>query len=101
MKLAPGTPLEIGLMLDEGKPRQPVARLAMGDGLAQVEWTAIIIEQRFRLDPRLYPAEPGLHAARGRSFEGLHGFLSDSLPDAWGRLLMKRRLEKLASISTR
>jgi serine/threonine-protein kinase HipA len=95
MKLAPGTPLEIGLMLDESQPLNPVGRLAMADGLAQVEWTSTIIERQHRIDPLLYPAEPGLHAARGRSFEGLHGFLSDSLPDAWGRLLMKRRLEKL------
>lgn len=95
MKLAPGTPLEIGLMLDEGRPLNAVGRLAMADGLAQVEWTATIVERQYRIDPLLYPGEPGLHAARGRSFEGLHGFLSDSLPDAWGRLLMKRRLEKL------
>lgn len=95
MKLAPGTPLEIGLMLDESQPLDPVGRLAMADGLAQVEWAATIIERHHRIDPLLYPPESGLHAARGRSFEGLHGFLSDSLPDAWGRLLMKRRLEKL------
>jgi len=95
MKLAPGTPLEIGLMLDESRPLDPVGRLAMADGLAQVEWAATIIERQHRIDPLLYPAEPGLHAARGRSFEGLHGFLSDSLPDAWGRLLIKRQLKKL------
>lgn len=95
MKLAPGSPLEIGLMLDESQPLNAVGRLAMADGLAQVEWAATIIERQHRIDPLLYPPEPGLHAARGRSFEGLHGFLSDSLPDVWGRLLMKRRLEKL------
>jgi serine/threonine-protein kinase HipA len=27
--------------------------------------------------------------------DGLHGFLADSLPDAWGTLLLKRRLAKL------
>lgn len=94
MKLAPGTPLEIGLMLDESQVPENVGRLATADGLAQVEWSAAVIEQQRRIDPLLYPPEPGLHAARGRDFEGLHGFLSDSLPDAWGRLLMKRRLEK-------
>ncbi|QJU56435.1 type II toxin-antitoxin system HipA family toxin [Sphingomonas sp. AP4-R1] len=95
MKLAPGTPLDIGLMLDEGEAADTVCRLAMADGLAQVEWSAAVVDQRWRIDPLLYPPEPGLHAARGRNFDGLHGFLSDSLPDAWGQMLMKRRLEKL------
>ena len=34
-------------------------------------------------------------AARTRSFDGLHGFLADSLPDGWGYLLMRKRLAKL------
>jgi serine/threonine-protein kinase HipA len=42
-----------------------------------------------------YPPEPGLHAVRGRDFEGLHGFLADSLPDGWGYLVMRKRLSKL------
>jgi serine/threonine-protein kinase HipA len=95
MRLAPGTPLEIGLMLDEGEPPSPIGRLAMAGGLAQLEWSAEMIEAQRRIDPLLYPPEPGLQAARGRDFDGLHGFLADSLPDAWGRLLMKRRLEKV------
>lgn len=95
MKLAPGAPLEIGLLLNEGEPSSPVARLAMAGGLAQLEWSTDVIETQWRIDPLLYPPEPGLQAARGRDFDGLHGFLADSLPDAWGRLLMKRQLEKL------
>lgn len=95
MKLAPGTPLEIGLLLNEGEPSSPIGRLAMAGGLAQLEWSAAVIEAQWRIDPLLYPPEPGLQAARGRDFAGMHGFLADSLPDAWGRLLMKRRLEKL------
>ena len=94
MKLAPGTPLEIGLMLNEDEPPSPIGRLAMAGGLAQLEWSAGVIDTQRRIDPLLYPPEPGLQAARGRDFDGLHGFLADSLPDAWGRLLMKRRLEK-------
>lgn len=95
MKLAPGTPLEVGLLLDEQRPPLPVGRVAIASGLAVLEWSPEAIAAGHCIDPYLYPAEPGLHAARGRAFEGLHGFLADSLPDAWGRLLMKRRLEKL------
>ena len=82
-------------MLDESQSASPVGRLAMAGGLAQLEWSTAVIEGRRRIDPLLYPPEPGLQAARGRDFDALHGFIADSLPDAWGRLLMKRRLEKL------
>lgn len=34
-------------------------------------------------------------AARTRSFNGLHGFLADALPEGWGYLVMRRRLAKL------
>jgi serine/threonine-protein kinase HipA len=95
MKLAPGTPLQIGLMLDEQQVPAAVGRLAMAGGLAQLEWAPEVVERRQRIDPLLYPPESGLHAARGRTFEGLHGFLADSLPDTWGRLLTRRRLAKL------
>jgi len=95
VKLAPGAPLEIGLLLAEGEPSSPIGRLAMAGGLAQLEWSPGVIATQLRIDPLLYPPKAGLQAARGRDFDGLHGFLADSLPDAWGRLLMKRRLEKM------
>lgn len=95
MKLAPGTPLQVGLLFDEGQGAMPAGRLAMAGGLAQLEWSAQAIAAGRLVDPLLYPLEPGLHAAREHSFEGLHGFLADSLPDVWGRLLMKRRLARL------
>ncbi len=47
------------------------------------------------LSPIAYPPTPGLIAARGRAFDGLHGFLADSLPDGWGQLLMRKRLGRL------
>lgn len=95
MKLTPGTPLAIGLMIDETQPPQAVGRLAMAGGVAQLEWSAEAIAARQAVSPVFYPLEPGLHAARSRAFEGLHGFLADSLPDAWGTLLLRRRLQKL------
>jgi serine/threonine-protein kinase HipA len=36
-----------------------------------------------------------VHGPSGRSFEGLHGIFSDSLPDGWGRLLMDRKLRSV------
>ena len=95
MKLAPGTPLMIRLLTDEQAPPRAIGRLAMAGGLAQLEWSAEVIAESLAVSPLRYPTEPGLHAASSRTFEGLHGFLSDCLPDAWGMLLLKRRLQSL------
>lgn len=95
VKLAPGTPLAIGLLIDETAPPQTIGRVAMAGGTAQLEWAAEAIAARQAISPMFYPLEPGLHPARSRAFEGLHGFLADSLPDAWGTLLLRRRLQKL------
>ncbi len=94
MKLAPGTPLLIGILPDEGAAHLPVGRLATADRVAQLEWSQEAIAAGIPISPLHYPREPGLHAARSRKFDGLHGFLADSLPDAWGTLLMRRQLQK-------
>jgi serine/threonine-protein kinase HipA len=94
LKLAPGTPLLIGILPDEGAAHRPVGRLAMADGVAQLEWSREAIAAGLPISPLQYPREPGLHAARSREFDGLHGFLADSLPDAWGTLLLRRQLQK-------
>ena len=95
MRLPLGAPLNIALEFDATRTRVPVARLAMSESLAQLEWTSELIASR--LDPAgiYYPPGPGLHAARTRNFNGLHGFLADSLPEGWGHLVMRRRLAKL------
>ena len=95
MRLPPGSPLAVALTFDEAAPRLQAARLAMAAGVAQLEWSPQILATQLSVDPLLYPPDPGLHAARGRAFEGLHGFLADSLPEGWGYLLMRRRLGKL------
>ncbi|NOU04047.1 MAG: type II toxin-antitoxin system HipA family toxin [Novosphingobium sp.] len=95
MKLVPGTPLAVGLLSDEKSKPRSVGRLAMANGLAQLEWSAEVIAEGLTISPLSYPVEPGLHPARSRTFDGLHGFLSDCLPDAWGMLLLKRKLQRL------
>jgi len=95
LKLAPGTPLSLSLALEPTRPRLPVGRLAMDAGLAQLEWSREVIAVKLTVAGLLYPPEAGLQAARGRAFEGLHGFLADSLPEGWGYLLMRKRLAKL------
>lgn len=95
MKLAPGTPLQVGLWQDETRAAQSLGRLAMAGNRAVLEWSPEIVASKRTIAPALYPAEPGLHEPRTRDFNDLHGFLADSLPEGWGALLMKRRLAKL------
>jgi serine/threonine-protein kinase HipA len=85
----------MALAFDPAAPPLLAGRLAMEGGLAQMEWSRDVVAQRLPVSPVLYPPEPGLIAARGRAFDGLHGFLSDSLPDSWGHRLTRRRLAKL------
>jgi serine/threonine-protein kinase HipA len=94
MKLAPGKPLSVFLTFDS-LTRLPVARLAMDKGIAQLEWSIEVMDRGLAISPLTYPPEPGLHAASGRTFNGLHGFLSDSLPEQWGYLVLRKRLAKL------
>lgn len=95
MKLAPGAPLTVNLTFDEDQPSLPAARLAMAQGLAHLEWSPEILASKLPVSGLNYPPEPGLHAARRREFDGLHGFLADSLPDSWGVFVTRRRLAKL------
>ena len=95
MRLAPGTPLSLALAFDPAKPPMPAGRVAMDGGLAQLEWSREVLATKLSVAALYYPPEPGLQAARGRAFGGLQGFLADSLPEGWGRRLMRRRLERL------
>ena len=81
MRLVPGTPLSVALAFEPGDKPLPAGRLAMDGGLAQLEWSREVITRTLLVSPLYYPPEPGLIAARTRSFDGLHGFLVDSLPD--------------------
>ncbi len=95
VKLAPGVPLDVAIAFAPDA-RVPVGQLAWADQTAQLQWSREIIDRQLRIEGDvLYPLERGLIAARSRAFGGLHGFLSDSLPEGWGRLVMSRRLAKI------
>lgn len=94
MKLVRGAPLNVALAFD---PSQAVAaaRLAMQERVAQLEWSLETIRSKLHVAGLFYPPEGGLQAARTRAFDGLHGFLADSLPEGWGYLVMRKRLARL------
>jgi serine/threonine-protein kinase HipA len=95
MRLPRGAPLNIALEFNVTRARLPVGRLAMSDSLGQLEWSSELIASTLNPAGLYYPPEPGLHAARTRNFNGLHGFLADALPEGWGYLVMRKRLAKL------
>jgi serine/threonine-protein kinase HipA len=70
------------------------ARVAMAGQRAALEWTPAEIGRSSCLDPLRYLLTPGLIEARSDVLGGLHGFLADSLPDAWGMRLLARRLRR-------
>lgn len=95
VRLAPGVALDIALAFAPDA-RVGVGRLAWAQATAQLEYSREVIASQLRVDGGVrYPQEDGLIAARSRAFDGLHGFLSDSLPEGWGRLVMSKRLAKL------
>ena len=94
MRFERGTPLRIALAFDERRPLL-TARLAMNEGVGQLEWSADIVAKGLEVAALNYPPEPGLQAARTRNFQGLPGFLSDSLPEGWGYRVMRKRLGKI------
>jgi serine/threonine-protein kinase HipA len=72
----------------------PCARVAMAGQRAALEWTPAEINGGSCLDPLRYQLIPGLIEARSDALGGLHGFLADSLPDAWGVRLLARQLRR-------
>ncbi|HEY0396204.1 MAG TPA: type II toxin-antitoxin system HipA family toxin [Candidatus Elarobacter sp.] len=91
MKLKPGTPLIAWLQFGPRR-RVRVGRLALDRGVAVLEYSADFLASRLVLNPRF--GEPGralVRAENPRAFQGLHGVFADSLPDAWGEELMRRR----------
>jgi len=113
MKIKPGTPLHASL--DFGDRKVSVGRLALDNGVALLEYSSEFIGSRLTINPFFEPPGPMLVRARQpRIFEGLHGIFADSLPDAWGEVLVRRRaeaagtaypsltvLDKLAVVGTR
>ncbi len=54
------------------------------------EW----LDSGFPISPFSLPLEEGVFLPKNYSFEGLFGVFADSLPDAWGRLLIDRMLKR-------
>jgi serine/threonine-protein kinase HipA len=72
-----------------------VGRLALDGNSAVFEYDNAFSNSGLSLNPRFGAIEPGLiRPSNPRAFEGIHGVFADSLPDAWGRLLLERTLRQ-------
>ena len=52
------------------------------------------LEKGFSISPFSLPLEDKVFVPNNYHFDGLFGIFADSLPDAWGKLLLKRMLQE-------
>ena len=101
MKIAAGIPLRVALDFGNGHT-VPVGRLALADSVAAFGFDASFRSSGLSINPYapMPPDDRAVMAKNPRAFQTLHGVFADSLPDAWGDVLMRRRAER-AGISYR
>lgn len=91
MKALESAPLSVSLAFASDRV-VPVGRLAIVDRRVAFEYASSFVATGLTINPGL--RRPGVEIEwprNPRAFAGLHGVLSDSLPDAWGELLVRRR----------
>jgi serine/threonine-protein kinase HipA len=71
-----------------------VGRLALDRFGAVFEYDPTFIASGFEIEPLAVPAAGPIPARQPRVFDGLHGVFADSLPDAWGEELVRRRCRR-------
>ena len=93
MRLPAGTALNVSLRFSPDK-MVPVGRLAWGTTHAVLDYDRAFIASGLRINPNLgVPAQTLVEPKNPRVFRGLHGVFADSLPDAWGEALLRRRAD--------
>lgn len=73
---------------------QLVGRLAKADYRVAFEYEESWIENGFSISPFSLPLEKKVFLPTKLHFQGLFGVFADSLPDAWGNVLLNRVLKK-------
>jgi serine/threonine-protein kinase HipA len=72
-----------------------VGRVALDRNAAAFEYDPAFAASGSSLNPLFGRVAPGvLNPRNPRAFRGLHGVFADSLPDAWGQLLIDRQLRR-------
>lgn len=84
------------VFLSHADKHMPVGRLAYQNRQIYFEYDPAFLKTNLEISPFKLPLKAGVHRGDNHIFEGLFGVFNDSLPDGWGRLLLDRRLKKLA-----
>ena len=72
-----------------------VGRLALTpDNLMAFEYDTGWLQNGFSISPFKLPLEKRVFIAKRNPFDGVFGVFNDSLPDAWGQLLVNRELQR-------
>jgi len=85
----------LDVSLDFGTKQYHVGRLAVKQDQIWFEYDADFIETGLEISPFKLALEPYARQCSDKVFNGLWGVFNDSLPDAWGELLLNRRLRQL------
>jgi len=95
LKMSPATPLDISLYWGP-QDIQPVGKLAYRKRTAYLQYDESFLQAGIELSPIFHKTGSELQPPHSAQvFDGLHGVFNDSLPDAWGRLLVDRRARQL------
>jgi serine/threonine-protein kinase HipA len=92
LKLPPNVTLEVSLRWSPTDTVR-VGRLGFSKNKGVFEYDPAYVASGKSIHPGQRPGS-GVVTANTNDFHGLHGMFSDSLPDAWGRLLLDRQAEK-------
>ncbi len=91
--LSPNAILELDLVRSSSIVEH-VGRLAIDRSGAVFEYDAAFIASGREIEPLVPPIAEPIAARAPRIFGGLHGVFADSLPDAWGEELVRRRCRR-------
>jgi serine/threonine-protein kinase HipA len=92
-RLSPNAALEVDLVRSRSIVDH-VGRLAIDRSGAVFEYDPTFIASGIEIDPLTPPLAGTIAAPQPRVFGGLHGVFADSLPDAWGEELVRRRCSR-------
>jgi serine/threonine-protein kinase HipA len=79
----------------QGKIKQRIGTLLEAPrGLVVFEWDRDFLLTPIELSPLNFAKSPEVVEFKRDLFEGLPGLFADSVPDGWGKILLKRGLDK-------
>jgi serine/threonine-protein kinase HipA len=93
MMLEPGESLRVSMSFAPGAEAR-VGRLGLAKSGVIFEYDPDFIRSPITLHALMPKSTAVVFAKNPRAFEGLPGVFADSLPDAWGRALLRRQTER-------